>query len=392
MGAVQVLRVAAVAAALTTARPVAAGEPVAILDARTGEAGALATSRAALAAAVAADPALTPVTEPAQLGDDQAIDGAMADQALAETRERFGALDCAGVREPGQRAVQLLAGREAAGEHERERLRTAWTYLLLCADRDGARVPAQGFADRLRALGGAPAVPAEVWERYPALDAGSELALSTWDLRGQDGSLDGAEVWLDHRRVGKAPMTLLVSGGGHVLGLARGTERAGLVFLDAGGGSITLSIGLRDFASPYAATAATVRRWQAGAPVRAADVAAAVAPLDARIAIVLEGDSRATVWAVRAGGETAQLADGDATRPAELTAAIDAGLAGGGEPALLTDADVVDDALARANRGSKRPTPWWVYAAIGGAAAAGAAAIWALDAGEDRQRIVLTFP
>ena len=40
---------------------------------------------------------------------------------------------------------------------------------------------------------------------------------------------------------------------------------------------------------------------------------------------------------------------------------------------------------------AKDPTRWWVYAAIGGALAAGAVTIYALGAGDDTQRIELDF-
>ena len=48
--------------------------------------------------------------------------------------------------------------------------------------------------------------------------------------------------------------------------------------------------------------------------------------------------------------------------------------------------------LSGPSRSRKQPAPWWVYAAIGGAAVAGAVTIWATSAGENRQRIELTFP
>lgn len=40
----------------------------------------------------------------------------------------------------------------------------------------------------------------------------------------------------------------------------------------------------------------------------------------------------------------------------------------------------------------REPARWWVYAVIGGALAAGAVTLYALEAGQDRQIIDLTFP
>jgi hypothetical protein len=376
--------------------PSGAGEPIAIVDARA-DAGSRADERAALTAVLRAD-RLAPIADPraaALAGASDTADGALADAALAEVRDRFGALDCAGVREPGQRAVQLLAGREAAGLDERVRLRAAWSYLLLCADRDGARVPAQGFADRLRALGGSAAIPAEVWARYPEIDAGSDVALTSLVIADPPagGGVAGAAVWLDHRRVGTAPMTVPVTGGGHILAMARGSERVGLLLLIGEAGTITISVGLHDHAVADDGLAASVRRWQAGAPVRAPEVGVLLDRVGARFAIVLEGDRHATLWARASADEAADvIAEAEADRPAALATAVRERLAAwargpaAGVP-LLTEADL--DEIARPQR---REAPWWVYLAIGGAAVAGGVTIWALDAGENRQRIELTFP
>ena len=402
MGPVQVLRVAVVAAlGVAAGGPVAAAradEPIAIIDARAGEPALRAQSRADLALALRATPGLAPLADEARAlalaGDDDTADDTLADAALAATRERFGALDCAGVREPGQRAVQLLAGREAAGVDERVRLRAAWSYLLLCADREGARVPAQGFADRLRTLGGSPAIPADVWARYPEIDAGSELTLSELVIDGAAGAA-GAEVWLDHRRIGVAPMKLSVASGGHVVAMARGAERVGLLILVGEPGTLTIAVGLTSYAAGDAALAGQVRRWQAGAPVRAPELAAVLEQAEARFAIVLEGDRRASVWARATSSEAPEVViEGELDQPLVLTAAIRDRLAAwerGPDPdrPLITETDLE---VAAASRSQRKQSPWWVYLAISGAAAAGAVTIWALDAGEHRQRIELTFP
>lgn len=387
---VQLALALAILGGATTAR---ADETVAIVDARATDAGPRAASRADLTLALRTaglEPLADLARAAALTGDDDTTDGALADGALAATRERFGALDCAGVREPGQRAVQLLAGREAAGQDERVRLRAAWSYLLLCADRDGARVPAQGFADRLRTLGGSPAIPAEVWARYPEIDAGSELALTTLTIPGHDG----AEVWVDHRRVGVAPLAVAVATGGHVLAMARGAERVGLVLVTGEAGAIEIAVGLTSYAGADGALAAQVRRWQAGAPVRPAEMATLLDALGLRVAIVLEGEQQATVWARSSPTATpAVVFTGDLAQPQRVADGVrDRVLAWarGPEPErLITESDLD---LAGAPRGHKKLTPWWVYAAIGGAAVAGAVTIWALGAGEKRQRIELTFP
>ena len=356
--------IVAVAGLVGFATAARADEAIAIVDARSGDVAMRAAGRADLAIALRTIDGLAPVggaRAVALTGDDDTTDGAQAEAALVEVRDRFGALDCAGVREPGQRAVQLLAGREAAGLDEQVRLRAAWSYLLLCADRDGARGPAQGFADRLRTLGGAPAIPAEVWARYPEIDAGSELALTELVIKAPAMGVPvaGAAVWVDHRRVGVAPMTVMVASGGHVLALARGSDRVGLVLLVAGG-TIDVAVGLHAFASDDGGLATQVRRWQAGAPVRAAEVGALLTTIEARFAVVVEGDQRASVWARDGEAEATVVFAGELDQPLPIAHAIRdqrAAWTRGPDPdrPLITEDDL---AVSAASRSPKQPAPW----------------------------------
>src|SRR5688572_3897230 len=94
-----------------------------------------------------------------------------ADADLARARAGFGKAACAEVADAARRAaLGHLAWR--GPEAVKDELGHALTILLLCADLSADRAGAQAAADRLRRLGDKPdAVPVEVWDRYPELDA-----------------------------------------------------------------------------------------------------------------------------------------------------------------------------------------------------------------------------
>src|SRR5688500_7648891 len=161
MGARQVLRVAAGLVALCALlRPAAAApgdEDLVVIDLRPGDPAALRGSRAELVTALGG---IAGIAVRADAGLDAALAGEASDQdaldvraALDEAREAFGALDCARATTAADRAIDLLAGRQAVGLDDGSALRGAWAYVLLCADRDGDTARAQRAAQRLRALG-----------------------------------------------------------------------------------------------------------------------------------------------------------------------------------------------------------------------------------------------
>lgn len=389
---------------MLAAGPASAEEAVAIVDLRapsavTPGADGFARTRAALAEALDARPGIRVLR--GEAGDALAgivrdADDVAAAAALAEAREAFGALDCGRARPAAEEAVLLLAGRAAAGLDERARLGPAWTYVLLCADRDGDGPMARAAADRLRALGATSGVPADLWTKYPEIDAATDRDILELEVRAEAG----ARIEVDHvAGAGKR----FVASGKHVVAVADGTVR-GAMFVTVLGKPLAVDVPVAARDGAWRDVAGRVLAWRGGPP-SASELTELMTRVDVRFAVVLGGGGIGPALWVRgtddatahraegryfasdapAGGDVAGLADAIAARVALWSD-------GGPDPdrPLLTEAD----APRRRGRDDRivEPTRWWVYAAIGGALAAGALTIYALDAGEDRQRIELTFP
>lgn len=393
MGALQVSRVAATVALLagaTFATPAWADEAVAIIDARAAAADREA-SRAKFAAGLAGVNGVAVVADEraaALVGDAADADDTLAAAALAEARDAFGALDCGRARPAGEDAVRLLAGRAAGGVDETVRLRAAWTYVLLCADKDGDGPMARAAAARLRALGGNPAVPGDVWAKYPEIDAATDRDIVEVTVTAPVG----AAVAVDGVSVGVVPAKTFVSAGKHLVAVAAGTTR-GAAFITVHGKPLSFEVTAADRATPWRGVAGQVAAWQGAAPPSTVEVTELMEQVNVRFAVILGERNTAALWVRTPGEPTAKLVvDGAVKDPLEIGAGVMARVeawSGGGidpdKPLTATDEMVREVSRPRDD------ATWWVYAVIGGALAAGAVTIYAIEAGDDRQIIDLTF-
>jgi hypothetical protein len=408
MGARQVSRLAAVAAALGIALgtgPAAAaptpGEPVIVVDLRPGDEAARAPSRAAFRARL---DGITGLRVLRSDGDDDSalLDAALAGStgdadlpraraALAEAREAFGALDCARARPAAELAVGLIAARQAAGLDDSAALRTAWAYALLCADRDGDMRAAQVAAARLRGLGVTRGedvgISAATWDRFPEIDAATDRDIVELAVSGPAG----ASIWIDHVAAGAAPLTVFVPAGRHIVAAAAATDarRAlrGAIVVDVGGVTSPLEVPMQDATNRWSSVGDRVAGWRRDRrPPTGQALAALMADLRVRFAFVLTGDDVARLWerdGTRAARAIAEGTTGDALA---MAAALDERVA------ALDGRPATDEILRDDRRGRNDHPRWWIYASIVGAVLAGGAVIYAQDSAQDRQRVEIDWP
>ncbi len=352
--------------------------------------------RARLAAAVVAA-GLEPV-----IGDgvEDALAGVAADQdslelavALGEAQRAFGALDCPAAIAAGKRAAGIAAARQAAGLPVPE-LARAWTYVLLCADRANDAEAAAAAAARLRTAGGSADVPADVWKKYPEVDAvaggGARIELEI------AADVPGAAIWIDHQLAGTSPLVASLSPGEHVIAAAAGARRgwaAGTAVPSQG----RLEIPTADRSGPWSEVGRRVASWGGAVPAPE-ELGWVMARVRARAVLVRRGDS-VEAWG-RAGlaDRPHRLGGDDAVAPVAEAARVIALIADRARAwnDRAPDPDrplLVEDRRGRSEeqrRGER--TRWWVYAAIIGAVSASAAIIVIQEVGSDRQRVELRYP
>ncbi len=397
-----------VLAPAASARPTApaatrASEVVVMLDLRPGDPAALTSSRHALQADLARVNGLDPEVGPEL---DAALAGVVTDGAevaaraeLDRARTAFGALDCAEAVRAVGRALPALAARQASGDADLLPLRTAWTYRLVCADQAGAplRADAMAAAAQLRTLGAHRAddvgVPPALWDRYPEIDATLDRDVVAVAVEVAP-ELAGAEVWLDHRRVGPAPRQVFVSAGPHVLAVA-GPSAAGALEFTAGASAMTVTVPAAPrLTGPWATLAAQVAAWRAGGPgPTGAELGALLGATGSRVVLVLAGQRTVEIWARSAKVGPARRVDRAAIdQPMELGAVIVDQVASWDQRGPEAGVALLREGDHPATGRRIDPVRWWVYASIIGAAALGAVAIYASESAEDVQHIRITGP
>lgn len=327
--------------------------------------------------------------EDALAGRDTERDAVELAAAIATAERAFGALACGEVAPAARRAIGIAAARQAAGRPVPE-LARAWTYLLLCADRDGQLDTALAAAGHLRALGGSPDVPAAVWAKYPEVDVVSGRDLVELEI---ESDVAGAAIWIDFRPAGASPVHAVLPVGEHVIAAASGSRRGW-----AAGTAVrkqrSLRVPLTDAAGPWADVAQRVAGWGGKLPAPA-DLAFVLDRVHARIALIRHGDT-VEAWGQVGRSEAPHLLGGDDGVAPLGEARRLLGVIADRLTAWGAHAPDPDQPLLVEDRGRRdeppAPTKWWVYAAIGGAVALGATIILVHDSASDRQRVELHYP
>jgi hypothetical protein len=374
-------------AAPAFARGAAAGVPAGVIDARPAAADDRVVDR--LAADVAAVPDVTWPDAPladALAGRTRGVRAqARAARAEADARAAFADLRCDDATRAAEAAVLArLEADEAAPQ--KDAIGKSLAMMLLCADQRGDHGAGFVAAARLRALGfdaPPPGVSAELWARYPEVDALSNRAHLKVVVRVAGGG--DADVWVDLEHVGPAPATLDLQAGRHWIVLVTPRGRVAVAEDVKQGGERVIDP--PPAPSAWESLANLVAAWRAGARPDGAALAKVMraAKIVLTVLVVPDGgDARAEVWvlpegargAVRVGG--APVADA-----ARVRAAIGEGVARLRPPLVAVQ--------PKAKKGAA-PSRTWQYVFLGAVAAGTIGILLTTETGSTTQRIEVRFP
>jgi hypothetical protein len=329
--------------------------------------------------------------EDALAGERGETDGVQLAAALAEAQRAFGALDCTAAVTAANEAIGIAAARQAAGIAMPELPRAA-AYVVLCADRAGDVDAAMAAAGVYRAAVGTNAqtdVPADVLKKYPELDSVIDRDLVPLEITTD---VANADVWVDFKKVGTAPVTITLPAGEHVIAVAAGTRRgwgAGTAVKT----QVKVTIPTQDRAGKWDHIAKRIASWGGNRPTPT-ELGWVLANTNARVAVIRRGDTLEAFGRIglaepphKLGDEVVPLTEAD-----RMVALVNDRVRAWNDRAPDPDRPLLlDDGRPREGK-KDPPTKWWVYASILGAAAAGAAIIYATESGSDRQRVELHVP
>jgi len=336
-------RISVAAWLLVPAVAAAAPRRAGVVDARPLDAPA--ASRTAVEEALRTRPDLRVVSDPALLG---IVDVAKVPPAVE---------GCAGATDDALLAWLRLAPLPDV----REPVARLLGRQLMCADGAGDRGAALAAARRLSALGSDGGVGADVWSRYPAVDATVDVLRQPLTVATDPSD---AAVRVDFTPV--AGDTAVVSAGQRLVTASAG-ERVAARFVDVKenrAAQVALALPLVD--ERWAPVRAAVRALRGGGD----DVAAVARTAGLDVVVVLRNDT-AHVY----------TRDGDAARPA--------GSARIGDNAAL----LALLAPGEAPPGKPEGRSYWIYAVAAGAAAAAVGlVVLAGQSGSSTQRIEVKYP
>ncbi len=353
--------------------------------------------RQKLAAAIAAgglEPVLGAGIEDALAGQSSEPDALQLAVAVAEAQRAFGALDCKAAITASRTAIGIAAARQAAGIAVPE-LARGWTFLLLCADRDGDVDAAMTATARLRAFGDRPAeVPRDVWAKYPEVDTMLDHDRFPVEIKAE---VDGAAIWIDFARAGTSPLKITLPAGEHVIAAASGTRR-GWAAGTAVRTQASVAVPMPEQRGPHPQLAAKIAGWGGTLPPPA-ELGDVLVEVQARVAIVRVGD-RIEAWGHVGRSEAPYAIGGDdgigslADAPRLVAVLADRAQTWNDRAPDPDRPLLVEDPKTRGKRKERvdEPTKWWVYAAILGAIGGGATLMLLHDTASNTQRVELHYP
>jgi len=380
-------------ALMTTNAIAAPRERVAVIDLGPDDTAV----RQQLAAAIVAgglDPVIGDGIEDALGGLSLDPDALQLAVAIGDAQRAFGALDCKATIAASRSAIGIAAARQAAGLAVPELVR-GWTYLLLCADRDGDIDAAMAATARLRALGERPAeVPGDLWVKYPEVDTMIDRELVQVEITAE---IAGAAIWLDCRRAGTSPLRLALPAGEHVIAAAAGTRR-GWAAGTAVRAQPAVAVPMPEQRGPNAALAARVASWNGKLPPPT-ELGDVLLQIKTRVAIIRIG-GRIEAWGRVGRSEQPRPLGGEdgigsLAEAARLVAVIADRARAWNDRAPDPDRPLLlEDPKTRGARKERvdEPTKWWVYAAILGAVGGGVTLMLLHDTATNTQRVELHYP
>ncbi len=372
-----------------------------MVDLRRGDAQQRAVSRGAIHGALVADARVLPVADDglraalAGEAQDAAADDAKA--ALTEAKSAYGSLQCPGAVTAARRAVDAYAAMQARGDDVTDALVQAYSYVLLCSGGAADVDQAHWAAQRLRGLGAdpPPGVDDETWAKYPAIDATANVYIAEVRIVAPEGAV----VWIDHARAGKAPLATHLAEGTHIVAVGHRTGTGVVHATIEGRDPQTVEVAINAAtADRWGAIRDWVGGWRAGtrAPTPY-DLGQLMLSANVRVLFVATqvkdtGEERLEAWglprdqkeAVLIGSGSPENIDDVIELTVDTVTAWDAGVAPGGGGGPIP---------APANKKKQdKAKPWWVYAAIVGAVVVGGGIVLASDLADDKQVIRLDYP
>lgn len=394
--------------------PEAAPEPVVIIDARRTSADLPLLAAGTVATNLGKIGGLTVVDgERATAGLGIGPRQAAARTALTKGRLARDSADCATAVGHARTAILALAAAEASGDSHDDELADAYGINLHCAASATAPMAQSALAnlETLAARGARRASAILAARDHLVIDATANRPLVTLTIESQPAP---ADVWIDHKRIGRAPLSVHLPDGEHLIAVAvvdadgqRSPESHSTALykvIEAPTAALAVALTPQP-KTPLELAATTVASWQHQEDgIDVAAMTTLLAALATRFAVVIvdSGSSLAAgtdgvllrVWGKASQNDKAQpLGEFRSSELLELGSFIQNRAAlwdgRGPNPDLPVTVNVTENGM---NQQTKEPQKWWVYASIIGAVLVGAAAVYASDAVDDRQKIELTWP